>query len=79
MEAEIRLFATFRDYLPKESGLFSFKKIIEQETSVAQIMKEINLPEEIPKMIIINGGHVKDDYVVKDRDIINIFPPVGGG
>jgi hypothetical protein len=47
---------------------------MEKETSVAQIMKELNLPEEIPKMTIINGDHVKDDYVVKDGDIINISP-----
>ncbi|MCX5799524.1 MAG: MoaD/ThiS family protein [Proteobacteria bacterium] len=79
MEIEIRLFATFREYLPKGSGSFSCKKILQGETTVGEIIRELKLPDNIPKIIIIRGNHVKEDYVVKDGDLVSIFPPIGGG
>jgi sulfur-carrier protein len=79
MDIEIRLFATFRDHLPQDSGSFSFKKSLGKETTVSGIADEINLPPDIPKIFIVNGNVVTGEYVLHDGDVVSIFPPVAGG
>jgi len=78
MEIEVRLFATFRDYLPKGSGA-SFKKSLREGMAVDRIADEIHLPSDTPKIFIVNGNVVTGDYMVGDGDILSIFPPVAGG
>ncbi len=79
MQVEIRLFAIFRDHLPPGSSMFSFKKSLDRETTVAEIIQELKLPDNIPKILIINGVHATPEAVLKDGDVLSIFPPVAGG
>jgi molybdopterin converting factor small subunit len=79
MEIEVRLFATFRDYLPPGSLSFSFKKSLDKEMAVTKIAEEISLPPDIPKIFIVNGNVVTGEYVLRDGDVVSIFPPVAGG
>ena len=78
MEIEVRLFATFRDHLPEDSAP-SFKKQLENETAVDTVAEEINLPRDIPKIFIVNGNVVTGEYMLRDGDVVSIFPPVAGG
>ncbi len=78
MEIEVRLFATFRDYLPRDTQV-SFKKVLDKETAVAHFADEISLPPDMPKIFIVNGNVVTGEYVLRDGDIVSIFPPVAGG
>ena len=79
MEIEVKLFATLRDYLPQGSGLFSCKMEIDGQTRVEDILGKLKIPEEMPKIILINGVHGKKDQVLKEGDILSVFPPVAGG
>lgn len=79
MEIEVKLFATLRDYLPKGSGRFSCKMEIDGQTRVDEILKRLNIPEEIPKIILVNGIHAKKEQTLKEGDVVSIFPPVAGG
>ncbi len=79
MEIEVRLFATFRDYLPQGSDTYSFKKHVEKETTASRIAEEVNLPPDVPKIFIVNGNVVTGEYLVRDGDVLSIFPPVAGG
>jgi sulfur-carrier protein len=79
MEVEVKLFATLRDYLPKGSGRFSCKMEIDGDTRVKDILDKLRIPEELPKIILINGIHGKVDQALKEGDVISIFPPVAGG
>lgn len=79
MEIEVKLFATLRDYLPKGSGRFSCKMEIDGHTRVKDILVRLKIPEEIPKILLINGVHAKKDQVLKEGDVLSIFPPVAGG
>src|SRR4030043_1061050 len=79
MEIEVKLFATLRDYLPKGSGRFSCRMEIDGHTRVQEILTKLNIPEEIPKIILINGVHGKKEQVLKEGDVLSIFPPVAGG
>ena len=79
MTVEIRLFATFREFLPPGSNTFSFTKVLEEETTVEEVVRELKLPEHTPKIIIVNGVHADAGRVLRDGDILSLFPPVGGG
>jgi sulfur carrier protein len=79
MEIEVKLFATLRDYLPKGSGRFSSRMEIDDHTKVQDILAKLKIPEEIPKIILINGVHGKKDQVLKEGDVLSLFPPVAGG
>ncbi|HXX36115.1 MAG TPA: MoaD/ThiS family protein [Thermodesulfobacteriota bacterium] len=79
MEIEVKLFATLRDYLPKGSSRFSCKMEIEGSTRVRDILSRLKIPEQIPKIILINGVHGKKEQTLKEGDVLSVFPPVAGG
>lgn len=75
----MKLFATLRDYLPKGSNQFSVKMKVDESSRVQDILTRLKIPEEMPKIILVNGVHGKKDQVLKDGDVVSIFPPVAGG
>ncbi len=79
MQIEVKLFATLRDYLPKGSSRFSCKMEVDGSTRVQDILSRLKIPEEMPKIILINGIHAKKEQALKDGDVLSIFPPVAGG
>ncbi len=79
MQIEVKLFATLRDYLPKGSSRFSCKMEVDGSTRVQDILSRLKIPEEMPKIILINGIHAKKEQTLKDGDVLSIFPPVAGG
>jgi sulfur-carrier protein len=79
MEIEVKLFATLRDYLPKGSDRFSCKMEIDEHARVQDILSRLNIPEDIPKIILVNGTHGKKEQHLRAGDTLSIFPPVAGG
>ncbi len=79
MEIELKLFANFRDYLPKGSDRFSSKISIDPSDRVRDVLKKVGIPEDFPKIILINGTHGKEDDTLKEGDVLSVFPPVAGG
>lgn len=79
MQIEIKLFATLRDYLPKGSDRFSCKMEIGEKTKIRDILEKLGIPEDIPKIILLNGIHGKKEEILKEGDVLSIFPPVAGG
>ncbi len=75
----MRLFAAFREYLPAGCDGFSFVKVLDRETTVGEVVEALGLPEQLPKIVIVNGIHAVPDYVLKDGDVLSLFPPVAGG
>lgn len=74
MKITVKLFATF------QKGRF----VIEQReypagTLVGSIIAELQIPEELLGIVMINHRHVKLDRELVDGDTLAIFPLVGGG
>ncbi len=74
MDIEVRLFASFRDNRWKSKHL-----TIEERTSIRKIIDQLNIKEEELGIILINGKHSDVDTILKNEDILALFPPVGGG
>jgi molybdopterin converting factor small subunit len=79
MEVQVKLFATLRDYLPKNSDGKSCQMEIDETTNIEQIITQLKIPEEIPKIILVNGLQGSMDQTLKEGDVVSIFPPVAGG
>jgi len=79
MEVKVKLFATLRDYLPKGSDGKSCQMEINEKMPIEQIITQLKIPEEIPKIILVNGLQGSMDQTLKEGDVLSIFPPVAGG
>jgi len=49
------------------------------ETTVLDVVKSLNIPEEEASLILINGKDAEFSSVFKEGDYLVLFPPVGGG
>jgi molybdopterin synthase sulfur carrier subunit len=74
MNVTIKLFATFR------TGRFAVatREYLPGAT-VADILKELNLPADEIGATLVNYCHVEEVYQLQDGDTLSIFPLVGGG
>ncbi|MBW1973208.1 MAG: MoaD/ThiS family protein [Deltaproteobacteria bacterium] len=79
MEITVKLFATLRKYLPEGSDRFSCHLQLDSDVKVLDVIKKLGIPEDMPKIILINGIHAKIDQKLKNGDLVAIFPPVAGG
>jgi len=79
MEVKIKLFASLRKYLPKSSDGKSCQLEIDEKTTIEQILAQFKVPEDIPKIILVNGLQGSIDQTPKEGDVLSIFPPIAGG
>ncbi len=74
MEVEVRLFATFR------KGRWKSKHLeFDREISIREIIEQLEIKEKELGIVLVNGRHCDIDNVLKDGDVLALFPPIGGG
>ena len=74
MNIKVKLFATLRDYDEKEMFID-----VNEGTAVIDVVQRLNIPEDEVAIIMVNGRSKKMDYVLKEEDVLALFPAVGGG
>ncbi len=47
--------------------------------SVREVLEQLGIGPEEPKLILVNGIHVKPESPLKDGDRLAVFPPIAGG
>ena len=72
----VKFFAILRQYGPEKEIL-----TIPKDSTVKLLFNKYNIPKnERRAIILVNGRPHKDlNTVIKDGDLISIFPPIGGG
>ncbi|MFV0379994.1 MAG: MoaD/ThiS family protein [Anaerorhabdus sp.] len=70
---EVCLFATFRENREKK---YQFD---DKEKFVYEYVDALNIDRGDVAIILINGFHQTLDSLVKDGDILSLFPATGGG
>ncbi len=81
INVHVKLFATLRDYGPKNLGIGeSFTVKFSESTTITNILEKLKIPKEEAKVVMVNG-EIKNEqnYTLETDDEISIFPPVGGG
>lgn len=81
MTISIRLFALLRKYLPRHATGNECTVEIEPGDTVLDVIHSLNIPVNIPKIILVNGQHVSLDSKepLADGEIVSIFPLMAGG
>ncbi len=74
IKVTVRLFATLRQGRFKEQVLD-----YEEGTTVADVIEQLNVPHKELGIVFLNGKHSELQQTLRDKDILSIFPPVGGG
>jgi molybdopterin converting factor small subunit len=46
---------------------------------VKDVLDKLNIAEDEPKIIFLNGIHAKPDDRLKEGDRLAVFPPIAGG
>ena len=71
----IKLFATLTGYTPASGDKYP----VLPGTTILDLLKELDIPENDAKLIFING--IKGDLTssLYGGERVGIFPPVGGG
>lgn len=74
MNITVKLFATLRDFGPEIEEMS-----VSENSTVESVVRSLNLPENITLLIIVNGIHSDPQKILKEGDVLALFPPVGGG
>ncbi|MFX1281586.1 MAG: MoaD/ThiS family protein [Promethearchaeota archaeon] len=76
IEVTVKFFAMLREYGPAKETI-----IIPKDSKIETIFKRYQIPKEAWQAIIIINGrpHNNPNTVLNNKDIISIFPPIGGG
>jgi molybdopterin converting factor small subunit len=77
----VKIHHGFKKFLP--AGMKTgepFDIALEENTAVGDLLRDkIKLSSDIPKMILINGLHSKDQQTLKNGDKVSLFMPMAGG
>lgn len=74
MKITVRLFATFREGREKVQIME-----LSEDTIPLDIVNSLNIDKSQVAILLINGRDGSLNSILKDGDIISLFPPVGGG
>jgi molybdopterin converting factor small subunit len=84
MNVDLKLFMDFRRYLPPDSVEGKAMVSLQEGATVDDLFKTLGIPINQPKVLVINGvsqgmDQDRNSHVLKDGDVVSVFPPVGGG
>ncbi|MGA3173350.1 MAG: MoaD/ThiS family protein [Syntrophorhabdales bacterium] len=79
MEVAVKLFGNLGHYLPKGGNRFSLSKALDDGATVEDLLRSLDIPGEVPVIVIVNGRRVEGFHVLSDGDEVNLFRPIGGG
>ncbi len=74
MKITVKLFATLRDFGPEIQEMN-----VPENSTIEKVVNSLNLPVDIPLLKIVNGVHIDPKEMLKEGDVLALFPPVGGG
>ena len=80
MEIEVRVFAYFVDYLPHADRREKVTRIrIRADSRIIDVIEKLGIPCEEVSLVMCNDEQSRFQKVLKNGDIVGIFPPIAGG
>jgi molybdopterin converting factor small subunit len=75
MQITVKLHASLRPYGKSDSkdGLFSLET--SEKATVREVIRELGMPPEKVRMILLNGRGVDSESILSNGDRIALFPP----
>ena len=79
MTVTVRLFATFRDLLPPHAIRSGVQIDVHEHETVQALMQVLGVPNDLPRIVLVNGQHAGEGRLLADGDVVSVFPPLIGG
>ena len=80
MIVEIKVFASLRHHIPSsDKHLEENKWSISKGAVIVQVLEMLNIPEDAARIFLINGRKADKISVLKEGDVLHIFPQMAGG
>ena len=79
MKVKVQLYAILSKYLPKNANNKMAIMEVAEGTSVQWVLSELTIPENMPKILLVNGRNAELDRVLTEGDTVSVFPPIAGG
>jgi molybdopterin converting factor small subunit len=79
MKVSLKLFATFRQYLPAEATGSAVEIEVAAGTRVSELLSQAGVPQKESPMILVNGRGIDSDQVLVEGDVVAVFPAMAGG
>jgi sulfur carrier protein len=77
MKFEIKLYAGLEENLP--GGQRKSEAELREGATVGDALKFLTLEERFLAIILVNGVHAGPETVLREGDVLSIFPPLAGG
>lgn len=84
MRITFKLYASLQDYLPHDARDGNQLPLdIPEGSPIAKIVEPFNLPMKLVHLVLVNGVFVppaeRGTRVLKEGDVLAIWPPIAGG
>jgi molybdopterin synthase sulfur carrier subunit len=79
VKVTVRLFATLRDFWPPQRVRSPLSIDVAEHETVQGLIKTLSIPDELPRIILVNGLFTSEDSQLHEGDTVSIFPPLIGG
>ena len=79
MKIELNLYASLAEYLPDKARGNPNTIELSEGTTIRQLIEQLHIPLDAPRIIFLNGVHAPLDALLKDGDRLGMFPPLAGG
>jgi sulfur carrier protein ThiS len=84
MKITFKLYAGLTDYLPAEVRTSNLMTLdLPDGTAIAAVIEPFGLPQKMVHLVLVNGVYVPPEqrftHVLKDSDVLAIWPPIAGG
>jgi len=78
-----KMYASLVQYLPPEAERNIVEIDVDAQCSVHDVIDRFRVPRESAHLILINGVYVvpedRDKPLLKEHDVLALWPPVAGG
>jgi sulfur carrier protein ThiS len=74
----VKLLATYRRYLPPGSK-GAYQSAVPPGATVRDLLAQLPLPPADGKVILVNGRGAPPDHILREGDVVAIFPAIAGG
>lgn len=84
MKITLKLFAMLQDYLPADGRKSNSVQIdVTDETTVIELIERFGLPKNLCHLVLVDGSYIPPEartaHVVREGQVLSIWPPVAGG
>jgi molybdopterin converting factor small subunit len=79
VKIEVRLFANLAAHLPSGTRGDAATLDVPDAATVADVIRRLQIPEELPRLVLVNGREADSDAALVAGDVVTLYPPLAGG